>query len=227
MVKPTVQTLNADTRRKILSAARSEFVAKGLAGSRTAAISELASVNKALINYYFGTKEQLYIAALSEVINELIAALHSEVLSLPDDAPLDEMLSHFVGVYLRVIDERQDFFRLFVREVADGFPVLGNEAEKIIPGMGVVFGKLIAKVNDEARAGNIRSVDPVHLCMNVMGMSFATFLGRAPIGIMMNSIGLTELFDKEFMDRRRDVIVETVLAWLSYKAPAKTKGRRK
>ena len=55
---------SAETRSRILDAALREFSAHGLAGARTEQIAAAAGVNKALIYYYFESKEKLYLAAL-------------------------------------------------------------------------------------------------------------------------------------------------------------------
>ncbi|HWG22137.1 MAG TPA: TetR/AcrR family transcriptional regulator [Terracidiphilus sp.] len=54
----------AETRARILDAALSEFAAHGMAGARTERIAAAAGVNKALLYYYFESKEKLYAAAL-------------------------------------------------------------------------------------------------------------------------------------------------------------------
>jgi len=49
---------------KLLSAARREFAEKGLNGARVDAIASRSGVNKQLLYYYFGDKENLFIAVL-------------------------------------------------------------------------------------------------------------------------------------------------------------------
>ena len=58
---------SAETRARILEAALSEFSAYGLAGARTDRIAASAGVNKALLYYYFESKENLYFAALEMI----------------------------------------------------------------------------------------------------------------------------------------------------------------
>ena len=69
---------STETRSRILDAALSEFSANGLAGARTERIAAAAGVNKALLYYYFDSKEKLYLAAL-----EMIAAAKEGLTSLP------------------------------------------------------------------------------------------------------------------------------------------------
>jgi TetR/AcrR family transcriptional regulator len=57
------------TRTRILDAAIREFSENGLAGARTEQIAEEAGVNKALLYYYFTSKEALYAAALESVVD--------------------------------------------------------------------------------------------------------------------------------------------------------------
>ena len=67
-VPTRTQTERADqTRARILEAAVRQFSEAGLAGARTEQIAEEAGVNKALLYYYFKSKEALYDAALDSV----------------------------------------------------------------------------------------------------------------------------------------------------------------
>ena len=52
------------TRRRILEAAIEQFSEHGLAGARVDAISRVAETNERMLYYYFGSKEQLYVAVL-------------------------------------------------------------------------------------------------------------------------------------------------------------------
>lgn len=54
----------ADTRQEILAAARTEFAAHGYENTSMRAVARAAEVNSALVHHYFGTKDQLFLAAL-------------------------------------------------------------------------------------------------------------------------------------------------------------------
>ncbi|MGW4647803.1 TetR/AcrR family transcriptional regulator [Kitasatospora sp. NPDC004289] len=54
----------ADTRRTVLEAARAEFAARGYEKASMRAIARAAGVDAALLHHYFGTKDQLFLAAL-------------------------------------------------------------------------------------------------------------------------------------------------------------------
>src|SRR5437588_9976060 len=52
------------TKERILAAALLEFSEKGIAGARVDAIAARAGVNKRMLYYYFGSKDDLYRAVL-------------------------------------------------------------------------------------------------------------------------------------------------------------------
>src|SRR5215470_16673539 len=64
MRKPKAPEAN---RARILKAAIDEFAARGVKGASMDAIAARTHTTRALINYYFGSKEKLYIAVLEQV----------------------------------------------------------------------------------------------------------------------------------------------------------------
>jgi AcrR family transcriptional regulator len=59
------------TRDEILSVAQREFARKGFNGARVDAIAAQTSTTKRMIYYYFGGKEQLYIAVLEQAYAQI------------------------------------------------------------------------------------------------------------------------------------------------------------
>jgi AcrR family transcriptional regulator len=75
---------NADaTRARLLSAARREFAAFGIAGARVDRIAAEAASNKAQIYHYFGSKEQLFDAVFAAVVDEVVRELPLDASDLP------------------------------------------------------------------------------------------------------------------------------------------------
>src|SRR5580698_3979513 len=96
---------SAETRERILDAALKVFSADGLAGARTEKIAGAAGVNKALLYYYFESKEKLYLAALEAVATRVrdssMAAMRAE--ASPGERVLRAALNHFD----RVLTQRE------------------------------------------------------------------------------------------------------------------------
>jgi len=86
-----------DTRAAILAAARSSFAAHGFAGTSVRAVASAAGVDAALVHHYFGTKDDLFVAALELPVDPR-AALAGALAEGPDGAG-ERMLRVFLSVW--------------------------------------------------------------------------------------------------------------------------------
>lgn len=76
----------ADTRAAILREARRAFAAGGYAGTSLRQVAQRAGVDASLLSYYFGSKENLFAAAM-----ELPSSPREVVASVLADAPLERL----------------------------------------------------------------------------------------------------------------------------------------
>src|SRR5450631_3763952 len=84
MRKPKAPEAN---RARIIKAAMDEFAARGFKGASMDAIAARTRTTRALINYYFGSKEKVYLAVLEHVYAEIRSA--ESLLELDHLAPVD------------------------------------------------------------------------------------------------------------------------------------------
>ena len=89
---------NPDTRVAVLAAARAAFAERGFDGATIRAIATAAGVDPALVHHYFGSKDQLFLAAIEAPADP--ADLLPEVLA----AGRDELGGAVVGLLLKVWD---------------------------------------------------------------------------------------------------------------------------
>jgi AcrR family transcriptional regulator len=86
-----------DTRAAILAAARTSFADKGFAGTTIRAVATTAGVDAALVHHYFGTKDDLFVAALELPVDP--RAEIAPVLAAGPDGAVERVLTVFVGVW--------------------------------------------------------------------------------------------------------------------------------
>jgi len=97
------------SRQALLAAALDEFSRHGFAGARVADIARRAGVNKQLINYYFGSKEGLYLALQR-------AWLDREDSFAPPDLPLPDLVVRYLA---DALDDPRSLRLLLWRGLAD------------------------------------------------------------------------------------------------------------
>jgi AcrR family transcriptional regulator len=86
-----------DTRAAILAEARSLFAEKGYAGTSLRAVATAAGVDAALVHHYFGTKDDLFLAALQLPVDPRVVLLPATEAG-PDGAG-ERLLRVFLSVW--------------------------------------------------------------------------------------------------------------------------------
>ena len=114
------------TRRAIVDAAIAEFAEKGLAGARVDEIAARTATTKAMIYYYFGSKQALWVAAIEEAygaIRDAEAALDLDAL------PAAEALTRLVEATFDVHAAHPEYVRLIsVENIHRARHVPGSDA---------------------------------------------------------------------------------------------------
>ncbi len=89
---------NPDTREAVLGAARAAFAERGFEGASIRGIAGAAGVDPALVHHYFGTKDDLFLAAVQAPVDP------DELLPVVLTAPPDQRGAAVVRMVLRVWD---------------------------------------------------------------------------------------------------------------------------
>ncbi|MDG9720735.1 TetR family transcriptional regulator [Streptomyces sp. DH24] len=92
------RTESGDTRGRILTAAREEFSERGYEKTSVRGIAKAAGVDPALVHHYFGTKEQVFEAAV-EVAFAPALKVRDEVLEGPLDGVGERLTRMFFGLW--------------------------------------------------------------------------------------------------------------------------------
>ncbi|MEG8281107.1 TetR/AcrR family transcriptional regulator [Streptomyces sp. AHA2] len=92
------RTESAGTRDRILTAARDEFSARGYEKTSVRGIAKTAGVDSALVHHYFGTKEQVFEAAVTQSFGPALQAPEA-IEEGPLDGVGERLARFFFGVW--------------------------------------------------------------------------------------------------------------------------------
>lgn len=150
------------TKTQILDAAEEEFARYGLVGARTEAIAANTGVTKAMIHYYFGTKEELYQAVLKRHASIFLTSV--EQLN-PQDLPADEALKQLIRAAVAYEIAYPYHGRILLHEAMQNegkyFKLTGWD-------MPINLGRsLLQRGIDE---GCFRAIDPWLVMIHIMGV---------------------------------------------------------
>jgi len=111
----------SETEERIFEAALTVFARKGKDGARMQEIADEAAINKAMLHYYFRSKDQLYEAVFDYVFRRFMESFSA---ALQETATFEEMLRLFISAYIDKVRSNRRAVRLMVNEQLAGGGVL-------------------------------------------------------------------------------------------------------
>ncbi|GGC04959.1 TetR family transcriptional regulator [Marinobacterium zhoushanense] len=117
------------TRALILEAAGQLFAERGYQETTSKAICANAGTNIAAVNYHFGSRDELYLAVMSEVMQHLLNLDYLTQIASSGDAPEQKLGRMIDGLVHGLIEERSWHPRVWAREILTPSPLIGRILE--------------------------------------------------------------------------------------------------
>jgi len=156
------------TEEKILAAAEEVFMRDGFDGARMQVISETAGINKALLHYYFRSKQKLFEKVLHGRLGAFMPRISA---SFASKATTAEKLEAFVDAYLRMLSANPQL-PMFVL-----FSIHRNPA--FVKGLpNTIFRDITGYFRQEMDAGRMKAIDPGHFMVSIVSMCIFPFVAR-------------------------------------------------
>jgi TetR/AcrR family transcriptional regulator len=193
----SAQPRHPDTVQRILRAAEENFAERGLAGARISAIARAARVNKALLYYYFSSKEELHRFTLTTLFRQLREQT-SAALDRPG-SPRQQLL-RYINNYFDFMMAHPNYPRLFERELMSQEPrLVGLVQEHLRP----LHARLTGVIRAGIAQGEFRRVDPQHTLFSLVAMTVFYF---AAVPVLTQLWRIEPLAPRRVAARRRAVL---------------------
>jgi len=165
-------------------------------------IADRAGINKAMLHYYYRSKELLFEAVFEEVANRLFPKI---VELLNTDYPILEKIEHFVEYYITFLLENR-YMPAFVLNELNQNP---ERLVKLMRERGIFEqDKFIKQVNNAVSKGIITPIDPRQLITNIVSMCIFPFAGRP---ILMGLFKLNEESYYQFIESRKKEVPKFII----------------
>lgn len=153
-----------DKRTSILNAAEKLFASQGFEGTSTRQIATEAGANMSMINYYFGSKEGVFMEIMSNRIQGFSLALTSIE---AEDLNQLEKLMMVIDQYTRRILDNIAFHKMMHRELSlSQRPEMYDKLKQAMSGNLMIIERII---NEGIAQGEFRSVDVRMVIASIMG----------------------------------------------------------
>jgi len=198
-----------EKEQAILLAAEEEFYQKGYDGASTATIAKSAGVTHAMVNYYFRTKENLFVTILDSHIHSLFSSL----------TPL--MKSDIIGV---LSDVSMAVFDKFNQDRK--FPFILQDTARSHPEFLIKYQDIFKttcldsilrhseRLKDYINKGIVSQCSMRDICDTIISLVCAPFIH---IPLLKNVAHLSDAQVEEYLSRRREEIKDIIVIRFSKK----------
>lgn len=188
---------------RILEAASNNFVLLGYSGARMQQIANDAGVNKALLHYYFESKEILFKRIMEDALSGF--ANIAMVLLEKEAGSLHQRFIHLTNRFLQIM-LRKPFLPGFILQEAHQHPEL---MYPILDKYRADLRALQHEINEEVAAGRMQPTDARELLVNMFSVGFFPFMAMPLISQVLYTGGEDAL--GRLLNSRKKVVEELVL----------------
>lgn len=195
----------SSAEERIYEAARKVFVRKGMDGARMQEIADEAGMNKALLHYYFRSKENLFKAVFKDIFTTFFDKVR---ITLYSDATIREKLIVFIDNYIDMIQTNPYVPQFILNEI--------NRDPKVLKSLmfetGVVPQKILELFVNDPMVNDGILADPRHTVVSVLGMLIFPFAAR-PLLQMVYFNDDQDAYNR-FLNERKEIVKNMILKFI-------------
>ena len=196
-----------DTERTILMAAEKVFADKGLSGARVKDIARLGHVTPAMINYYFGGKENLHRTVLENFFQRVEQLSFS---IMQQDIDVQRKLYMLIEFGIELLGEKEHISRILIREFVDS----GNYTEMIIRRyLRSIFSRANRLVFSDLGEADGYSSETMHHLFSVLGAIIVFFIS----GPIVKHIWKRDIFTKKMIEERKREVINLIFNGIGHR----------
>jgi TetR/AcrR family transcriptional regulator len=204
-----------ESREKILQAAEKVFAEKGRHGARMEEIAGRAKVNKAMVYYFFKSKENLFNDVLSGALDRIFRHVHEglqpkDLKGLNPAEGVTLVIQKHLEAYMQDLSRTKIVLEAFVHNPQD----IKRAIDKICTGEGALETcavrpmRMVEFFETGIAKGVFRSFDVRQVLVSITGMNLIYFVARPMAQLFL---GLDAKNESRFMRDRQASIVDLLL----------------
>jgi TetR/AcrR family transcriptional regulator len=189
------------TELLIKETAKRVFFQKGLLKATTQQIADEAGVNRALINYYFRSRNRLFKIVLDDAINETRDKID---LIFNSDEPFKTKISKYLDVFIDRNGEFPYIQNFIITEIMQDPEKM---KEYFSRKRNHIMKHIVPPLKKEIENGNIEPIYPEHFIVNMMSMCSYPLVAKP---FIQNMFSYDDKAYKKFLKERKQVIYKVL-----------------
>lgn len=197
-----MKSKNTSAEIGILNAAKRIFQQKGMQGARMQEIADEAGINKALLHYYFRSKQLLFEAVFKHAFLLLAPQLNNVI---NENTSLFEKIEKFSANYISFIIKHPYLPNFIIQELNRNPDFLNNLIEKKqFPSIE----KFKLQVTENIENGLIKPIDPSQLFINLISLNVLPFLA-APL--LKGFLNIDDKNYNQLLENRKTEVADFII----------------
>lgn len=181
---------SSETEQKIIKAATDVFLQKGKEGARMQEIAGRAGINKALLHYYFRSKEKLYNQVFTKEVSQVFEDFFE---SIRLEKRMEDFLHTFVFNYIDHILKHPQVVRFMLWELESG----AENLREIFRGIYTSRQErtpltIIQRIETAIQDGEIRPLDSLQLLISIIGVCVYAFVAKPLLEALFPGVNVTD-----------------------------------
>jgi AcrR family transcriptional regulator len=206
-----VRTAYRQTRDRIFRAATQVFEEKGYSGARMQEIADRAGINKALLHYYFRSKDQLFMAVFQVLLKKMFEKI---IAIFQADLSFKEKVKLFLDQHIDFLVKNPKLPMFLLNEMSVNPSVVDGVKETLK--YGELRDLIYEKHAKELKGYGIRKSDMPQLMITIVSMSIFPFAAREMIAVMMPQMLDNRKFNA-FMSDRKEFAADFIFSALKHR----------
>ncbi len=170
-----------NTEGQILEAAKNVFQSKGMDGARMQEIADKAGINKAMLHYYYRSKQLLFEAVFKNAFSLLAPQLNA---ILNDDSSIEEKIRNFSSNYISFIIKHPYLPNFIIQELNRNPEfVLKLKEDKRFPNLK----KFKKQIENDVKNNLIKPISAEQLFINILALNIFPFVAKPLVMAFTNT----------------------------------------
>lgn len=190
------------TENQILDAAKTVFQSKGMDGARMQEIADSAGINKALLHYYYRSKQLLFEAVFKHAFSLLAPQLNK---ILNDDSSIEDKIRNFTFNYITFVINHPYLPNFVLQELNrnPGFAETLRHTEGF-PNIE----KFKNQLNTEIEKGIFKPIQAEQLFINILALNVFPFIGKPLLKTLLN---IDDASYKQLIENRKIEVSDFII----------------
>ncbi len=197
------------TEEKIFEAATIVFEEKGLTGARMQNIADRAGINKALLHYYFRTKDHLFEAVFTKLANKMFAKFTP---IFDKDLSIEDKIRFFFREHINFMKQNPRLPGFIINEINHN----PQRIKKLIK--NIEFKKnwltIFEQHKEELKNYNITEETLPQIITSIVSLSVFPFAAKGILEVVLENLGVNF---NDYIEKRKEFAAEFVIKAISLK----------